>query len=222
MHPVQSTQTCNLWLTVGPEAPHVIHPRGGKITGGESSPSVRCLASGWAPLCSPQRGESGALDGWAGGVPVRARRRRWRSGGAACWQLAATGHTRARGCEHELRGTKTTTVLKTEKRERGRGGSGHVRPWMAAMVPWWRRHPNRPYPGWKRWRGRLLRLEQREAERWARASERRWTTGDVFHRWGCGLRWRAPPAALALQGRGKWRRGWVKERGRGEAGGLAS
>jgi hypothetical protein len=33
-------------------------------------------------------------------------------------QTTATGHARARGCEHELRGAKTTTMHKTEERER--------------------------------------------------------------------------------------------------------
>jgi hypothetical protein len=45
----------------------------------------------------------------------------------------ATGHARARGCGHKLRGIETTTMLKTEERERAEGApvsrGRERRPW---------------------------------------------------------------------------------------------
>ena len=67
----------------GPPAPLVSVTEREGTTDERISSAVRSPATGWAPLCSPQRGASKGALGLAGGWPEHPREHAWQHGGAA-------------------------------------------------------------------------------------------------------------------------------------------
>jgi hypothetical protein len=104
---------------VGPHGPTGQRHRAEEVTGGGSSPTVRSPISGWAPSCSPQRGELRVLADWARGAPVWAHQRRWQSCGAALGVATVPGHGKAWEGTHRFRGGAERWIRATVRGETG-------------------------------------------------------------------------------------------------------